>query len=414
MTTIKKYLFSIKVVALLFVIQLSGFIKAQTAMANVQNRCRISLNGDWQVILDPIGIGDGKQLWQEKKTQNKTDFVEYSFDGGPILKVPGDFNSQLCELTYFEGSVWYKRVFNYVVRNEKRLFLHFEAVNYVADVYLNGEKLGSHEGGFTPFQFEITDKVKNGKNAIIVKANNTRFVNGLPSTGYDWFNYGGITREVNLVETNKTYIEDYSIQLKKGSLKTVSGWIKLVGQQKPQNLKVKIPELRLIYKAKSDEKGLAKVEFSAHFKHWSPENPKLYKIIVESATDTVVDEIGFRCIEVQGNKVLLNKKNLFMKAVNIHEENPLKKARAYSLDDVKLLLNSAKELGCNMVRLAHYPHSENMVKEAERMGLLVWSEIPVYQHIQFADSLVPRKLETMLSEMIQRDKNRCSVIVWNL
>jgi beta-glucuronidase len=353
-------------------------------------------------------------VWQEKKPQKKTDFVEYSFDGGPYLKVPGDFNSQLCELTYLEGTVWYKKQFENSLQPGKRLFLHFGAINYIADVYLNGEKIGSHEGGFTPFQFEITDKIKTGTNTIVVKVNNNRQGNGLPSFGYDWFNYGGITRDVDLIETNNIYIEDYFIQLKKGSQNKVLGWVQLNGAQAVQNIKVKIPELNLVCKARTDEKGRAKVEFSSRFKLWSPESPKLYKVIVESEDDVVADSIGFRSIEVKGNKVLLNGNPIFLKAVNIHEENPYKKARAYSTDDARILLNAAKELGCNLVRLAHYPHSENMIREAEKMGLMVWSELPVYQHIQFSDSVVPKKLELMLNEMVRRDKNRCGVIVWCL
>ncbi|HEX9826862.1 MAG TPA: beta galactosidase jelly roll domain-containing protein, partial [Flavobacteriaceae bacterium] len=179
----------------LFVILLTGNLNAQTAMINVQARNTTSLNGKWTVILDPTGAGEGKQVWQEKKPQKKTDFVEYSFEGGPELQVPGDFNSQMCELTYFEGTVWYKKQFNYAEKPGKRLFLHFGAVNYLANVYLNGEKLGSHEGGFTAFQFEITGKVKYGDNTIVVKVDNKRLGNGLPGTGFDWFNYGGITRD---------------------------------------------------------------------------------------------------------------------------------------------------------------------------------------------------------------------------
>jgi beta-glucuronidase len=128
----------------------------------------------------------------------------------------------------------------------------------------------------------------------------------------------------------------------------------------------------------------------------------------------VLDEIGFRSVEVQGNKVLLNGKSIFLKAVNIHEENPYKGARAYSKEDALILLNAAKELGCNLVRLAHYPHNENMIREAEKIGLMVWSELPVYQHIQFADSSMASKMELMLKEMIRRDKNRCGIIIWSL
>lgn len=410
----EKIVFKKGMLLALIILLCGNNLYAQTAMVNVQSRNLSSLNGDWQVILDPTGIGGWKQVWQEKKPQKKTDFVEYSFEGGPMLKVPGDFNSQLSELTYFEGTVWYKKVFHHKHKEGKRLFVHFGAVNYLADIYLNGEKIGSHEGGFTPFQFEITGKVKEGDNSLIVKVNNQRLQNGLPSTGYDWFNYGGITRDVNLIETDKTFIEDYTVQLKKGSLNKVLGWVQLNGTNAKQKLKIKIPELSKTYKTESNSNGYASVEFDSNFKLWSPENPKLYKVIIESETDTVIDTIGFRCIEVQGSKVLLNRKIIFLKGVNIHEENPYKGARAYSKEDALILLNSAKELGCNLVRLAHYPHNENMVKEAEKMGLMVWSELPVYQHIQFSDSPVPKKMETMLKEMIRRDKNRCSVVVWSL
>jgi len=184
--------------------------------------------------------------------------------------------------------------------------------------------------------------------------------------------------------------------------------------QLAQNIEIKIPELGIQYKTKSNEKGLAPIYFSSEFSLWSPSNPKLYNIIIKSDTDSVSEHIGFRNIQVKDGKILLNNKPVFLKAVNIHEENPYKAARANSKQDALLLLKAAKELGCNLVRLAHYPHNENMVREAERMGLMVWSELPVYQHIDFTDSTVPAKMNRMLEEMICRDKNRCGVIVWSL
>ncbi|MGS2765033.1 glycoside hydrolase family 2 protein [Sinomicrobium sp. M5D2P9] len=408
-TAIRKW-----ILIILFTIISAELVSAQTAMVNVQSRNRTSLNGEWKAIIDPAGSGEYLQVWLEKKPQKKTDFFEYSFEGAPVLKVPGDFNSQLCELTYYEGTVWYKKQFTPSLRAGKRLFIHFGAVNYLADVYLNGEKIGSHEGGFTPFQFEITDKAREGENSLVVKVDNRRLVNGLPSTGYDWFNYGGITRDVDLVETDGTYVEDYFIQLKKGSLDTVQGWVRLNGPEAAQKINIRIPELNIVFDTKTDGKGVAHIEFSSDFDLWSPENPKRYKVIVESETDTVTDHIGFRSIEVQGDKILLNGQPVFLKAVNIHEENPYEGNRAYSTEDARQLLTPAKELGCNLVRLVHYPHSENMVKEAEKMGLMVWNELPVYQNIRFSDSLVPQKMENMLNEMVRRDRNRCGVVIWAL
>ena len=390
------------------------FIRAQSAMINVDARKTISLDGDWQAIIDPGGGGDWRKIWEEKKPVKKTDFVEYAFADSYLLHVPGDFNTQKPELLYYEGTIWYKKTFHYSPKSDKRLFLHFGAVNYLADVYLNGKKLGSHEGGFTPFQFEISSNVKEGENAIVVKVNNQRLKNGLPALGFDWFNYGGITRSVQLIETANSFIEDYFIQLKKHSDSDVQGWIKINGSRGPQNIRIQIPELKLNYTGHSNPDGLAAVNFHAAFKLWSPQNPKTYKVIIQSENDTVNDEIGFRNIEVSGTKILLNGKPIFLKGVNIHEESPFIAARAFSAKDADTLLRWAKELGCNLVRLAHYPHNENMVKVAEKMGLMVWDEIPVYQNIEFYDSAVLRKMDLMMREMIRRDRNRCAVIIWSL
>lgn len=403
-----------KFFAALILVALNINANAQVEMVDTHSRLLTHLDGQWNVILDPTGIGDWKQVWLEQKPEKKTDFVEHGFEGGPTLSVPGDFNSQMCELTFFEGTVWYRKQFEYLPKKDKRVFLRFDAVNNRAEVYFNGKPIGSHEGGFTPFQFEITDHVQAGTNRVVVKVNNNRQHNGIPGTGYDWMNYGGITREVVVVATNDIYISDYSIQLKKGSLNTVLGKIQLNGARSSQSIVIRIPEAKVKYKARTDQNGLARIEFKSVFELWSPENPKLYDVIIETERDTIRDQIGFRCIEVQGNRILLNKRPLFLKGVNIHEENPYTGARAFSREDALILLSAARDLGCNMVRLAHYPHSENMVREAEKMGLLVWDELPVYQHINFSDSSVPEKMENMLREMIRRDKNRCNVIIWSL
>ena len=389
-------------------------IYAQSAMTNVSARHCTNLNGKWQVIIDPTGAGDWRQVWQEKKPEKKTDFIEYSFEGGPSLNVPGDFNSQMTELKYFEGTVWYKKTFNYNLNKDKRLFLHFGAVNYLANVYVNGNLLGKHEGGFTPFQFEITNAIQKGENTIVVRVNNQRLKDGIPGLGYDWFNYGGMTRDVNLIETDNSFISDYFIQLKKHSSNEVKGWVKLNGNRLLQDVEIRIPELNIDFKTKSNNEGLAEVKFSSRFDLWSPQNPRLYKIIVQCETDTIIEEIGFRSIEAKGSKILLNGKPVFLKGINIHEENPMREARAFSESDALILLTWAKELGCNMVRLAHYPHNEYMIRLAEKMGIMVWDEIPVYQQIEFSAPGVTDKMDLMMREMVSRDKNRCGVIIWSL
>ena len=331
-----------------------------------------------------------------------------------MINVPGDFNTQMPELTYLEGTVWYKKAFHYTKNIEKRLFLHFGAINYMATVYLNGNKIGSHEGGFTPFQIEITGLVKDGDNALVVKVNNQRLKDGIPGQGYDWFNYGGITRDVNLIQINATYIDDYCIQLKKHSMSEVAGWVKVNGSKLNQQVHIIIPEIGIDYKTNTNSEGLAEITFNAKCKLWSPESPTLYNVIIQSETDTVSDKIGFRNIETNGSKILLNGKPIFFKGVNIHEESALKAAKATNEEDALALLNQAKELGCNLVRLAHYPHNEYMVKLAEKMGIMVWDEIPVYQNIEFSTPGVTDKMSHMLREMIKRDRNRCGVVIWSV
>lgn len=391
-------------------------LSAQTFVTNVLNRQQTSLNGKWQVIIDPVdfGIGSWAAIYKDKKPSGKTDFYEYSFEGGPVFDVPGDFNSQLPELKYYESTVWYKKTFIYRNRLKNRFLLYFDAVNYKTDVFLNSEKIGSHEGGFTPFQFDITEKVKEGENSVIVRVNNERQKDGVPSLGYDWLNYGGITRDVRLIEVPHTYIDDYFIQLQKNNLNVIKGYVKLSGAIKPQKVKIQIPEAKIEFESTTDAEGLMNFQIPAKLTLWTPDIPKLYKIKVSCETDTLSDEIGFRTIETKGTDILLNGKPVFLKGVNFHEEMPQRKGRAYSEADALVLLTWAKELGCNFIRTAHYPQNEYIVRLAERMGLMIWEEIPVFQSISFGNAQTRELMNNQLKEMLRRDKNRCSIVIWSM
>jgi beta-glucuronidase len=406
-------------VCLLTLSNLSQHAYAQTAMQNVSGRDHVSLNGQWQAIIDPydIGASEWATFWKDRKPQGKTDFYEYAFTDALLLKVPGDFNSQHPELNFYEGSVWYKKTFTHKPVSRQRVFLHFGAVNYVCDVYLNGETLGRHQGGFTPFEFEITSKLKTGANAVIVRVNNQRVANGIPGLRYDWHNYGGITRDVNLIHTPTSFIRDYFIQLNKNNALEISGWVQLDGKQREQRVRLRIPDAGIEHTLRTNVEGYARFSFAiapGALELWSPARPRLYRTEIVAETDRVRDEIGFRSIEARGTDILLNGKPQFLKGVNLHEEIPMEKRRAHSEQDAQRLLNWAKELGCNFVRLAHYPHSEITVRMAERMGLMLWEEMPVYQHIDFVNPKTQATMNTMLTEMIQRDKNRAGVIIWSL
>jgi beta-glucuronidase len=389
--------------------------QTQTAMINVYGRNTLLMNGKWETIIDPFDVGIGwRAIYKDAKAKGKNDFIEYSFDPANTLNVPGDFNSQLPELTYFESSVWYKKAFNCIIGKDQRYFIHFGAVSYITDVYFNGKKLGRHEGGFTPFQFEVTDLIKDQGNSLIVRVNSARVKNGVPGSLFDWFNYGGITRDVHLIKTRKVFIDDYKIQLAPQDNSRLTGYVQLDTAVAGQKVMLTIPELKIKEQIITDTKGYSVISLKKKIQLWTPENPKLYNVNMSVDGDSVSDRIGFRSIRVVGTRILLNGKAVFLRGVNIHEEIPQKKARANSDSDAHWLIDRAKELGCNFVRLVHYPHNEYEVKYAAEKGLLVWEEIPVYQGIEFTDPAVKDKAELMLKELIKRDKNRCNVILWSI
>src|SRR5215472_14544853 len=187
-----------------------------TLIANIAARSTLNLNGSWRVIVDPFDNGKDR-FFHDAKPKDKQDLVEYSFDASPVMNVPGDWNTQRESLMFYEGTVWYRRLFEFHKSPGKREFIYFGAVNYRSTVYLNGAKLGDHEGGFTAFNFECTSLLKDGENTLILQVNNSRRAEAIPGIKFDWWNYGGITRDVMLVEVPETFIQDYSLQLARGS-----------------------------------------------------------------------------------------------------------------------------------------------------------------------------------------------------
>ncbi len=402
----------------------TGAAQVAPLIANINSRQTTNLDGHWQAIVDPYDVGaldyraqpltSNSAFYKNHKPQSESELVEYDFDTSGRLNVPGDWNTQRESLLFYEGSVWYKRSFDYEKPSKKRLFVHFGAANYQADVYLNGEELGHHEGGFTPFDFEITDRVKLRGNFLVLRINNARGKDQVPTVNTDWWNYGGITRPVTLVEVPETFIQDYLIQLEKGSSRQIRGWVQLNGSQLSQNVTIRIPEVSISETFQSDSNGRAEFSFAADLTPWSPEKPKLYSVEVTGETDQITDRIGFRVIEVRGTDLLLNGKPIFLRGIDIHEEAPTRPGRAWSEDDARTLLGWAKELGCNFVRLAHYPHNEAMLRTADQMGILVWAEVPVYWTIQWENPNTLRNAENQLREMITRDHNRASLIIYSV
>ena len=380
------------------------------------------LNGEWNYIVDvqEEGYYDYRMkptqwgFFQNAKPQRPEDLIEYDFDKSPTMQIPSDWNTQDERLFFYEGTVWFKKSFQAVPMQDYRTLLYFGAVNYDCHVWVNGKKAGHHIGGFTPFNFDISDLLIEGENTIIVKVDNKRHAEAVPTQIFDWWNYGGITRDVMLVKVPPVYLEDYNLQLTSLEGRRLSFSVKLNKSEADHTVTLSIPELKIKKTIKTAADGTASVNMKAKPQLWCPENPKRYQVEITLDNSTIGDSIGFRMIETRGKQILLNGQPIFLKGISIHEEKPNGGGRANSTADAHTLLSWAKELGCNFVRLAHYPHNEYMVREAERMGILVWSEIPCYWTIAWKNPKTYENACNQLTDMISRDHNRANVIIWSI
>jgi beta-glucuronidase len=410
--------------ALIFISQ--SFLIAQSAstvLVDVDHRQSVSLNGDWHYIVDPYATGlytfhhelrkDGFYLNGEAEP-GSDHLIEYDFANSLTLKVPGDWNTQSPLLFYYESLVWYQRDFDFQPQAHHRTFLHVGAANYKAMIWINGQHVCDHEGGFTDFDCEATRQLHEGKNFIVIAVDDTRQADGVPTTATDWFNYGGLTRDVSLIEVNDGFIDDYDLHLNHERTAIV-GWVHVQDASPRTTITVAIPEIDLSVTSELDSAGIGQIRIPATgLQLWSPEQPKLYRILLSFGEDKLEDEVGFRTVETSGQNVLLNGKPIFLRGVSIHAEAPFRGGRANNDKDVETLLKWARELGCNYVRLAHYPHDQRMTRAADRLGILVWSEIPVYWAEHFDDPAVLRKAQLQLSEEIRRDRDKASIVLWSI
>ena len=393
-------------------------------LVDVDHRPSLSLDGEWHYIVDPYHAGWGSNTSNSDVPSVRgyardlhytpgAPLAEYDFAKSPTIKVPGDWNTQKPELYYYEGLLWYEREFDFHPKAHTRVFLHIGAANYAAHVFLNDTHICDHEGGFTPFDCDITSALKDGTNSAVVAVENARALERVPTIKSDWWNYGGLTREVSVVEVPEAFIDDESLYLTKSG--DIEGDVHVTGATAGMKVSVQIPALHADRTATVGEDGSAK--FSLHpqgLERWSPENPRLYKVEFAAGDDHLSDDIGFRTIEVQGDQILLNGRSIFLRGVNTHAEAPYRTGRAWSEQDAATLLGWARELHCNFIRLAHYPHDEHMTRLADKMGLMVWSEIPVYWSIDWTNPHTFDIAQQQLHEMIRRDRNKASVVLWSM
>ena len=404
--------------------------RLQTLLVDVDHRNGTSLNGEWHYLVDQSParalytsngeINDKAYALNEHPNLVGKHNQEYDFATAPTLRVPGDWNTQIPQLFNYEGVVWYERDFDAAPRPNSRAFLHVGAANYRSHVWVNQTRVCDHEGGYTPFDCEVTGVLHPGSNFVVIAVDATRLADGIPSTVFDWFNYGGLTRDVSLVTVPRAFIDDYDIHLARQASfdpanTEITGYVHVLDAPAGTQVTIDIPEARAQTVAATDAAGNAWFSMrAAKLTLWSPESPKLYKVDLNTSEDRLTDDIGFRDIRVDGTRILLNGKAVFLQGANVHAEAPVRGGRANTDEDVSTIFRYLKELDANFVRLAHYPHDERMEREADRDGIMVWSEIPNWQNISFAQPEVYAKDLAMLKEMIRRDRNKASVILWSV
>jgi beta-glucuronidase len=391
-------------------------------LGGLAGRETISLDGLWKYLIDPFDTArrkprDRRTVWKDlKEDVLKGPLIEYEWASSRDILLPGDWNSRITELSFYDGTAYFHRRFDFSPRTSERVFIQFEAVNYRSVVWLNGQEIGSHEGGFTPFGFDVTDKLKNGDNQITIRADSRHSNETLPASDFDWQNYGGVTRSVHLVRVAQTFVRDWFVRLEDDKI-VADVWLE-GPQAGGASVSVSFDALRLTLNGTTTATGQVRLEARAprNLKLWTPEDPVRHAMTLRVANQSHADLIAFRTITTRGKEILLNGQPILIKGIALHEEAlGATASRTVSLAQGRALLSEAKALGCNFVRLAHYPHAAHMARLADEMGLMVWAEVPIYwEDVNYASPKVLALAKAMVEELIVRDRNRGSVIIWSV
>jgi beta-glucuronidase len=401
-------------------------------LAAADLRAGTDLDGPWHYSVDPYrdgaagfhgdAPGAGHRRYDDVDAaqamrDDPVALYEYDMDSAPVATLPSSWLTHAPEMRYYQGLVWYGRHFTAVPTAGQRQFLRFGAVNYAADVWLNGRKVGHHEGGFTPFALEVTGVLRAGDNRLVVGVDSVASAVTVPPPVTDWENYGGITRSVRLLALPATFVDDAWVRLTRDG--RIAADIRLDGPAAAgMAVTAAIPGLSLRLAGRTDASGRwhGEAPAPASLRRWSPDSPVLYDVAVEAGVDRWRDRIGFRTITVRGAQLLLNGRPLFLRGVSLHEEELGRDpGRTVTPAAARALLEEAKlGLHANYVRLAHYPHGEATLRLADELGLLVWSEVPVYWRVAWESPETLARARTILAENILRDRNRAAVAVWSI
>jgi beta-glucuronidase len=387
---------------------------------NVRNR--LDLSGIWNFKTDPEEMGEHNG-WFNGLAEAR-----------PIA-VPGSWNEQYADLYLYLGMAWYTRT-TYIPQawKDQRVMLRVGSANYWAAVWVNGQRVGEHEGGHLPFAFDITDVVTfDGENTIAIQVENhltpTRVpsgnlgksvfgvAEGFPSTTFDFYPFAGVHRPVVLYSVPPTHIDDITVVTERDGADGIvhiratingqqdTGSVSLSGSGQPVEANLTfadgVAETRLVVP-------------SAHL--WSPEDPYLYNLGITTSNDRYSLQVGIRTVEVRGGQILLNGKPVQLNGFGRHEDF-FASGKGLNLPLLVKDYDLMRWTGANSYRTTHYPYSEEEMMLADREGFLIIDETPAVS-LQFdSDENVAERLRMCLQqieEMITRDKNHPSVVMWSV
>ena len=393
-------------------------------------RQMIELPDFWVFCFDPkdTGLASG---WQN------------GFDNGRPIAVPASWNDQFEDGRDFLGPAWYQVRFDLPWGwDEKRMMLRFGSVNYVADIWLNGNSLGAHEGGHVPFEFEITSLIKESENQLVVRVDGrlafdrvppgnvsgdpadffASHAGNYPQAQFDFFPYCGIHRPVVVYATSRDYVRDITVATEfEGRLGRIHVRVEKTGDiSAVARFRLSGHGYQTTREASFTQSSVDSTLEIPEVALWSPGHPNLYDLSVELIqNESVIDayslKVGVRTIKIAGDQLLLNDEPVYLNGFGRHEDFPIV-GRGYLpaliVKDYALM----QWMGANSFRTSHYPYSEQMLGLADQLGFLVIDETPAVGLYFREDGLEKRNALCWeyVRAMIERDKNHPSVIMWSL
>ena len=378
-----------------------------------------SLNGEWSYIVDPMNNGLPESSFFGGFPKNKIqitgmELIEYNFETASKIQIPGAWNAIDERLFFYRGPVWLYKKFNYSPKKEALTHLYIEGSNFTTKIFLNGSIVGEFEGGYVPFNFNISKYLKEGENILLVQTDNTLNESSVPTQKTDWWPWGGIVGDVYVVETPKQFIQNAYLQLNPDDFSEVLFKLKMNKESSGHIIKLEIPELQFMAEYKTNSFGAISENIKINPQLWSPLSPKLYEVKISSEAETISDKIGFRSIQTKGQKIYLNNSEIQFKGIAMHSEPIGIPGPAFSKEHFQKLLLTAKDLNINFIRAAHYPYTRHLAKVADQFGLMLWEEVPVYWNIDWDNSNTLNIAKNQITRLVQRDQNRASVVVWSV